>query len=81
MGIGLPPMADLSVSPFIRSSTRKGLPSCSPMSWTVQMWGWLRADAARASRRKRSRASGRPAISAGRSFNATCRPRRLSLAS
>jgi hypothetical protein len=35
----------------------KGLPCSSPMSYTVQMWGWFSADAARASREKRSSAS------------------------
>jgi hypothetical protein len=31
-------------------------PSCASMSWTVQMPGWLSAEAARASRWKRSSA-------------------------
>ena len=38
-------------------------PSCSPMSWMVQMLGWFNADAVRASRRKRLSASGSPARS------------------
>ena len=34
-----------------------GRPSCSPISWIVQMCGWFSADAVRASRRNRSRAT------------------------
>ena len=67
--------------PCIRSITRKGFPSWTPMSYTVQMWGWLRAEAARASRLKRSRASGDSAVSSGRNFTATRRPSSVSSAS
>src|SRR6516162_4651240 len=50
------------------------LPSCLPISWIVQMLGWLRAEAARASRRKRSKACGSFARSSGKNFRATGRP-------
>src|SRR3970282_108408 len=50
------------------------------MSWTVQMWGWFRADAALASRWKRSSAVLSSNCSAGRNFSATNRPRRVSFA-
>ena len=36
--------------------TMKVWPSCSSMSWMVQMCGWFSAEAARASRRNRSSA-------------------------
>src|ERR1700688_171196 len=46
----------------------------------VQMLGWFRADAARASRRKRSNANGSCAVSSGRDLRATSRPREVSSA-
>jgi hypothetical protein len=38
-----------SVCPSIYSVTMKGRPLCSPKSWTTRMFGWLSADAERAS--------------------------------
>ncbi len=51
------------VSPSRNSMARNGCPSSCPISWMVQMLGWLRAEAARASRRKRSNACGSCATS------------------
>ena len=56
-------------------------PSCSSIAWTVQIPGWLRAEAARASRWKRSRVDGSEASSAGRNLSATLRPSFVSSAS
>ena len=58
----------------------KGCPSCSSMSKIEQMLGWLRAEVARASRRKRSRAWSSAANFSGRNLRATDRPRRVSSA-
>jgi len=38
----------------MNSIARNGRPSCSPMSYTVQMLAWFSAELASASRRKRS---------------------------
>jgi hypothetical protein len=46
----------------------KALPSISSISYMVQIFGWFRAEAARASRRKRSSACGSLASSSGRNF-------------
>src|SRR2546426_11333647 len=46
----------------------------------VQMLGWFKADAARASRRNRSSTCGSRASSSGRNFNATKRPSSVSSA-
>ena len=59
----------------------KCCPSCSSIAYTVQMPGWLSAEAARASRWKRSSASASCAISAGRNLSATWRPSWVSSAS
>ena len=56
-------------------------PSDSPTSWIVQMLGWLRTDAARASRSNRTTRSGRSSALWTMNFNATCRPSRTSSAS
>ncbi len=80
VGNGRPDTRCLSVWPCIRSMAMKGFPSCSPRSYTTQMWGWLSAEAARASRRNRSSASGLSSAS-GRNFSATFRPRFRSSAS
>ena len=56
------------VSPLRHSITMKRWPSCWPISWMVQMLGWFRDEAARASRRKRSRAWGSWAASSGKKF-------------
>ena len=50
---GGPAMMCLRVYASRNSMTMKAWPSCSPMSWMVQMLGWFRAEAAWASRRKR----------------------------
>ena len=55
--------------------------SCSSMAKTVQIPGWFNADAARASRWKRSSDGVSWASSGGRNFSATLRPRRESSAS
>ena len=60
-----------SVSPSSSSIAMKCCPSCWSISWTVQMPGWLRAEAARASRWKRSSEAASCAISAGRNLSAT----------
>ena len=59
----------------------KCFPSCTSMAWTVQMLGWLRADAARASRWKRSSMDVSVASSWGRNLSATWRPSFVSSAS
>ncbi len=59
----------------------KCCPSCSSIWWTVQIPGWLSAEAARASRWKRSRVDGSEASSAGRNLSATWRPSFVSSAS
>ena len=46
-------MRCLSVMPSRYSMTMQARPFCSPMSWMVQMFGWFKADAARASRSNR----------------------------
>jgi hypothetical protein len=46
----------------------KAKPSCSPMSQMVEMLGWLRAEAAWASRAKRVSTQGSPATSSERNF-------------
>lgn len=48
------------------------------LSWTVQMWGWFRAEAARASRMNRSKACTLPESDSDRTFSATKRCRRVS---
>ena len=70
-----------SVSPSRSSMAMKCCPSCSSIACTVQMPGWLRAEAARASRWKRERESASWASSAGRNLSATCRPSLVSSAS
>ena len=55
-------------------------PVSSPKSKTVAMLGWLRAAAARASRRKRARCSGFASLSWRNTFTATMRPSSESLA-
>ena len=72
---GLPAMRCFSVIPSRNSMTMNGWPSCFPISWMVQILGWFRAEAARASRRKRSSACGSLATSSGRNFRATKRCR------
>jgi hypothetical protein len=52
----------------------------SSMSWTVQMLGWSRRDAARASRTNRVFAASSLAIGAARNLSATRRPSRVSSA-
>ncbi len=70
-----------SVSPSSSSMAMKCWPSCWSISWTVQIPGWLRAEAARASRWKRSSDAASCAMSAGRNLSATCRPSFVSSAS
>ena len=70
-----------SVSPSSSSIAMKCWPSCCSIAWTVQMPGWLSAEAARASRWKRSSVAASCASSAGRNFSATCRPSLVSSAS
>src|ERR1039458_8957744 len=41
---GRPAMRCFSVTPSRNSMTRKGWSSCCPISWMVQMLGWLRGD-------------------------------------
>ena len=50
------------------------------MSWTVTMFGWFKAEAARASCSKRFSLSASVESSAGSTFTATSRPSRLSRA-
>ena len=47
---GRPPMRFFSVIPSRNSMAMKARPSCSPISWMVQMLGWFSAEAACASR-------------------------------
>ena len=61
--------------------TMKCCPSCSSIAKTVQIPGWFSADAARASRWKRSSEEPSRASSGGRNFSATLRPSRESSAS
>ena len=70
----------LSVCPSSSSMTMKCCSACSPMSWITQMFGWASAEAARASRWKRSTALGSFDISSGRNLSATARPSRASSA-
>ena len=49
-----------SVVPSRYSMTMNDRPSCSPMSWMVQMFVWFSADAVCASRANRLKASGSP---------------------
>ena len=53
-----PAMRCFSVRPSSNSMAMKCRPSASSMSWMVQMFGWFSAEAARASRWKRSSACG-----------------------
>ena len=53
--------------------TMNGWPFPISIAYTVQMFGWFSALAARASRWKRSRTAG-SAVDTGRNFNATSRP-------
>ena len=69
-----------SVVPSRYSMTMNDRPSCSPMSWMVQMFGWLSADAVRASRANRPKASGSRESSSETNLRATGRPRRVSSA-
>ncbi len=73
-GIGEPESRYFKVWPSMSSMTRNGRPSSSPSSWIVQMCGWFSAEAARASRWKRSSASGSSASASGRNLSATRRP-------
>jgi len=50
-----------------------GLDNEQPAS--LHMWGWFKAEAARASRLSRARASGSSARGSGRNLTATCQPR------
>ena len=70
----------LSVCPSSSSMAMNGRPWSSSASWIVQMCGWLSAEAAFASRLKRSTAWVSRASSSGRNLSATCRPRRVSSA-
>ena len=45
------------VFPTTYSMTMKSMPSTEPISWMVTMFGWFRAEAARASRTNRARRS------------------------
>ena len=69
-----------SVVPSRYSMTMNDRSSCSPMSWMVQMFGWLSADAVRASRANRLKASGSRESSSETNLRATGRPRRVSSA-
>ena len=77
---GLPPMRCFSVCPSSNSMAMNGWPSCSPMSWIVQMFGWLSAEAARASRWNRSSACGSCASSSRQELQRDVRPSRVSSA-
>src|ERR1017187_7616542 len=46
VSIGRPPMQYFSITPSRNSMAMNACPSCSPMSWMVQMLGWFSADAA-----------------------------------
>ena len=46
VSMGLPAMRCFSVMPSRNSMAMNACPSCSPMSWIVQMLGWFRAEAA-----------------------------------
>ena len=54
------------------------VPSRSPTSWIVQIFGWFRTDAARASRSNRSTASWRSSALWMTNFSATMAPGRMS---
>ena len=60
--------------------TMNDRPSCSPMSWIVQMFGWFSADAVCASRANRLNASGSRESSAETNLSATERRSRVSSA-
>ena len=68
------------VRPSRYSITMKVCPASSLISWMVQMLGWFRAEAARASRWKRSSDCGSEATSGGRNLRATKRPSLMSSA-
>ena len=76
------PSANLSakVRPGRSSMTRKGTPSCSPLSKTATTLGWLSPAAARASASKRSRTPGSDARWGLSRFTATSRSSRRSRA-
>jgi hypothetical protein len=78
--IGRPPACCLSVPPSSSSMTMNGSPSWLPISYTVQIPGWFSAEAARASRRRRSSPCGSGATSSERNLRATRRPRAVSTA-
>ena len=61
------------VTPSMSSPTSSCLPSTSTTSWTIRMFGWLSAETASASRRKRATPSGSPARCGGRSLKDTRR--------
>jgi hypothetical protein len=69
-----------SESPRTTSMTMKVMPSSSPTSWTVAVFGWLNAAASRASWWNRARRSGSEVTSAGRTLMATLRLSRVSVA-
>src|SRR6266496_3902018 len=73
-------MTASSVFPGTYSITMKSFPSADSISWMVTMFGWLRAEAARASWTKRRRRLSSAIRSAGRTLIATSRPRRVSRA-
>src|SRR2546428_127703 len=70
----------LRVMPSRYSIAMNHCPSWFAISYMVQILGWFRADAARASRRKRSRTCGSLETSSGRNFSAAKRPSMVSSA-
>src|SRR5262249_52323653 len=78
--IGRPVMRCFNVLPSRNSITMKYCPSCSPISWMVQILGWFSAEAERASRLNRSTACESLETSSAKNFSATGRPRLVSSA-
>ncbi len=73
-------MSALRVLPGTYSITMKSMASADSISWMVTIFGWFRAEAARASWTKRRRRDSSVRRSAGRTLIATSRPRRVSRA-
>ena len=69
-----------SVCPSRNSMTMKSMPSCAPMSCSVQILACCSEEMARASRSKRCLSSGSAERLERRTFTATVRSRRVSLA-
>ena len=81
ISIGCPASRVERDSPSTSSITMNDCPSCCSMACTVQMPGWFRAEAARASRSNRSSIGASCASADERNFTATFRRSRVSSAS